>query len=83
MLINPRAGDNFDRKQTEKELLEAITSKNEELAILHQVSNELLNQTLAWPTSCRSCRGDWASTRWWSCGSCSEWGRQLCTPLDS
>jgi hypothetical protein len=40
MLINPRAGDNFDRKQSEKELLEAITNKNEELNILHQVSKQ-------------------------------------------
>ena len=32
-------GDQLDRRQTEKELTEIINNKNEEITILHQVSN--------------------------------------------
>jgi hypothetical protein len=58
LLVNPRAGDNFDRKQTEKELLDAITFKNDEIAILHQVSTPSPTQTHASPMNSHSSNAD-------------------------
>jgi hypothetical protein len=63
MLIQPRNGDHFDRRQTEKELLEALSLKNEEISVLHQVSTFPFKKTLVWLTNWLSYKKDSESTQ--------------------